>query len=87
MGELSRWMVTPRPGELGGVEAGETKIKAASTGGRQRIDGSQVRGGRKREIQKRLKQVGQEESRIFVKIVTEPTYGAVPAQGWNTTTS
>ena len=54
------------------------EIKAALTGGIRGIDERQVWG---------LKQVGQEESRIVVKIATDPRYGAVPVRGCNTTTN
>ena len=68
-------------------ESGATRerigVDMCKTGGG---DMSQVRGV-KQEIQKRLKQVGQETRTKFVKIEMEPRSGAVPIRGWNTTTS
>ena len=77
VGESSGWTVTLRLGELGGEKQAKRKRKAASTEERWRIDRIQVR-GRKIEIQKRFKQLGQEEYRIVIKIAMEPRYGAVP---------
>ena len=41
-GAPSRWTVAPHPGKLGGEKRVQQEIKAASTGGIQGIDRSQV---------------------------------------------
>ena len=55
----------------------QRESEVASTGVIQERNRSQVR-GEKQEIQKQLKQVGQEESIIVVNIATEPMYGVLP---------
>ena len=73
-------------GSWKGKKLVQRESEAVSTGGRRRSDVSQVQEG-KHDIQKWMKQVGREESIIFLKIVTKPWYGAIPVRGCNTTTS
>ena len=69
MGAPYRWMVATRPGKLGGRSGCNKRAKQ-----NQHVENGGdigVRFGRgKREIQKRLKQVGQEEYIIVVNTAT-----------------